>query len=77
MIYVKGTLPTGEVVAVPLKDNGFFCHCPVCKQETHIDYDIFCNIVEEGELEESEVYCDPCGENYRNGKVKRNLTVIK
>lgn len=77
MVYVKGILSNGQVVNVPVKENGIYCLCPVCKQETSVEYDIFCSIIEEGDLEDSEVYCDACSDSYRNGNQKPNLTRIK
>lgn len=68
MIYVKGSLPNGDVVIVPIKPDGLYCLCPVCKQETTVEYDIFVSIIEEGSLEESEQFCDTCSDDYRNKK---------
>lgn len=75
MIYVKGTIDSGQKVIIPITENGLFCECPVCGKETSVEYDIFLSILEDGDLEETQVYCEPCSENYRNGK--RTLTLIK
>lgn len=77
MIYVKAKLPTGSIIHVPIKDNGIFCYCPVCGNETTVEYDIFATIVEEGGLEETGVYCEPCSDKYRAEKEKRKLIRIK
>lgn len=77
MIYVKGKLSTGETANVPITDNGIYCSCPVCGNETTVDYDIFATIVEEGSLEKTGVYCDPCSDKYHDEKEARKLTRIK
>lgn len=77
MIYVKGKMPSGEVVQVQILENGIYCECPVCGAETTVEYDIFIEILNEGRLEETAVYCEPCSDKYRSDKEKRILTRIK
>jgi transcription elongation factor Elf1 len=75
MIYVKGEMPSGEVVQVQILETGIFCKCPMCGAEAHVEYDVFVTIVDAGELEETEVFCGPCSSKYRTDKPQ--LTRIK
>ena len=77
MMYVKGKLPDGSTVITPIADGGIFCSCPVCGKEVTVDYDIFATIVDEGGLEDTAVYCDPCSDDYRAGQQAKKLTRIK
>lgn len=69
MIYTKAR--GAELVIVPLKDDEIYSQCPVCGTEVLVDYDMFVSIVNDGEMEESSVYCDPCSDKYQEDRKKK------
>jgi C4-type Zn-finger protein len=75
MIYVTIDI-FGHKVIKPITESCFLSDCPVCGNQVNIDLGVLRQIMDDGELEETSVYCDPCSEKYNENK-RPKITLVK
>lgn len=76
MIYTKLDV-FGAKLIVPLYSDEMYSTCPVCGDETKVDYEVFLQIAEDGDFEGTSLYCEPCGDKYHKDQSERRLKRIK
>lgn len=65
MFYVKETVSDSMDVTIEINDENVFCRCPRCGDEVQVDLQ---EILKEGDLFGTAVFCERCSRKMRGGK---------
>jgi hypothetical protein len=68
MIYTKANITDDIEIKVTLYSEAIFCNCPDCGIEVQVDTETLRDILQDGDLAISSLYCDTCSEKYLNKK---------
>lgn len=60
MIYLKTELENGKSVEVDVYGDEFYCKCPICGKEVHLDNEMIKHCVTEDDFSGISFYCEDC-----------------
>lgn len=64
MFYVKTNISDNLEIKVDLYDDEIYTTCPICGKEVQVDPMDFAEVLKEGDLAGTQIYCDKCSEEY-------------
>lgn len=60
MIYLKTELENGKSVEVNVYGDTFYCKCPICGKEVHLDNEMIKHCATEADFSGISFYCEEC-----------------
>jgi uncharacterized Zn finger protein len=64
MLYVKAQISEEVEIRVPLYGDQIYSPCPDCGKETEVDEEVLLEILKDGDLAGTAVYCESCSVNH-------------